>query len=195
MTIATGWSGAIAGNSSGSASNGRETVRIWRDVLALHGPVVRLAPAALDKVAGYAWSVMQGEASSPARASAIAYACAMAVADELLPWGEALGQGTAAGRIGRAVSLIHARPSAPLEVAALARAAGYSKHHFSRLFAASEGAPPARYLARLRLEEAAAALRGKFPADQDDSPGPRLPGPELFRKGLRRHVRDDPATL
>ena len=54
---------------------------------------------------------------------------------------------------------MHARPSARLDVGSLANAAGYSRHHFSRLFGASEGVSPARYLARLRLEEAASALR------------------------------------
>ena len=139
--------------------NGRETLRIWRDVMALHGPVVRLGPAALDKVAAFTRAVMQGDANSPARASAVAYGCAMTIADELLPWGEALGTATATSRIRRAVSLMHARPSARLDVGSLADVAGYSRHHFSRLFEASEGVPPARYLARLRLDEAASALR------------------------------------
>jgi AraC family transcriptional regulator len=46
-----------------------------------------------------------------------------------------------------------------LDVERMARAAGYSRHHFSRLFSEAEGVPPARYLLRLRMEQAARLLR------------------------------------
>lgn len=139
--------------------NGREVLRIWRDTLAVHGPVVRLGPAAIDRLAGFVKTVMRGETHSPARASTVAYSVAMTLADELLPWGEALSAGTRLDRIGRAVSLVHGRPSERLDVGRLADTAGYSRHHFSRLFQASEGLSPARYVARLRMEEAKEALR------------------------------------
>ena len=42
--------------------------------------------------------------------------------------------------------------------------AGYSAFHFARLFAASMGVPPHRFLSRLRLEAAMAQLTaGKLP--------------------------------
>ena len=139
--------------------NGREVLRIWRDTLAARGPVVRLGPTAVERLAGFARTVMADEANSPARASAIAYGVAMVLADELLPWGETWTAGTRVDRIGRAVSLVHARPSARLDVGRLAEQSGYSRHHFSRLFQVSEGLSPARYVARLRMEEAKAALQ------------------------------------
>ena len=194
-TTATGWSGGIVGEFFWLCLNGRETLRIWRDVLALHGPVVRLAPAALDRVAGYASSVMQGEASSPARASAIAYACAMAVADELLPWGEALGQGTAASRIGPR------RLPHPCE--ALGAAGGGRPRRGGRLQQASflTAVCGQRGRAARALSGPAAVGGGgggaapQLAADQDDRARPRLQGPELFREGLRRHIRTTPAAL
>jgi AraC-like DNA-binding protein len=46
----------------------------------------------------------------------------------------------------------------PIGVEDLARVAGYSRFHFSRLFAASEGTSPAAYVADLRIRAAAALL-------------------------------------
>ena len=40
----------------------------------------------------------------------------------------------------------------------LARAAGYSRFHFSRLFVSSQGITPAAYVADLRIRAAAALL-------------------------------------
>lgn len=49
--------------------------------------------------------------------------------------------------------------AAPLTVAALAREAGMSAFHFSRVFAEMTGMPPHRYLLRTRLAAAAVMLR------------------------------------
>jgi AraC family transcriptional regulator len=139
--------------------NGREVLRIWRDAMAGHGPVVTLGAAAVERMAEFCLAVRQGEASSPARASAIAYQVAMVLGDELLPWGDVPARAKRPDAIGRVVSFAQTRPGQRLDVAALASAAGYSRHHFSRLFSASEGVSPARYVLRLRMEEAVSALR------------------------------------
>ena len=59
----------------------------------------------------------------------------------------------------RARDLIDLRYAEPLDLAALARAAGYSKFHFLRAFAAAYGETPRTYLTRRRLERAKALLR------------------------------------
>ncbi|MFC7481897.1 helix-turn-helix domain-containing protein [Luedemannella flava] len=46
-----------------------------------------------------------------------------------------------------------------LDLAALARVAGMSKHHFARSFQATYGEPPIRYLTRRRIERAQDLLR------------------------------------
>ena len=51
------------------------------------------------------------------------------------------------------------RYAEPLDVAALARAAGLSQAHFSRAFRKAFGEPPHAYLLTRRLERAAALLR------------------------------------
>ncbi|MBB6570162.1 helix-turn-helix transcriptional regulator [Kribbella sandramycini] len=47
----------------------------------------------------------------------------------------------------------------PLDLAALARAAGVSKYHFLRCFAAEYGETPMQYVTRRRIERAADLLR------------------------------------
>lgn len=59
----------------------------------------------------------------------------------------------------RARDLIDLRYAEPLDLAALAREAGYSKFHFLRAFAAAYGETPRTYLTRRRLERAKALLR------------------------------------
>jgi AraC-like DNA-binding protein len=59
----------------------------------------------------------------------------------------------------RARDLIDLRYAEPLDLAMLAREAGYSKFHFARAFAAAYGETPRAYLTRRRLERAKALLR------------------------------------
>jgi AraC-like DNA-binding protein len=59
----------------------------------------------------------------------------------------------------RARDLIDLRYAEPLDVAALAREAGYSRFHFARAFAAAYGETPRAYLTRRRLERAKTLLR------------------------------------
>jgi AraC-like DNA-binding protein len=59
----------------------------------------------------------------------------------------------------RARDLIDGAYSQPLELDDMARAAGYSKHHFARAFAAAYGEPPRAYLTRRRIERAKTLLR------------------------------------
>ena len=59
----------------------------------------------------------------------------------------------------RAKDLVDARYSEPLGVDDLARAAGFSRAHFSREFRSAFGESPHKYLLTRRLERAAALLR------------------------------------
>ncbi|GAB7007116.1 helix-turn-helix transcriptional regulator [Nocardioides sp. AN3] len=59
----------------------------------------------------------------------------------------------------RAKDQMDARYAEPLDIAALARAAGLSPAHFSRLFKQAFGESPHAYLLTRRLERAAALLR------------------------------------
>ena len=59
----------------------------------------------------------------------------------------------------RARDLMDLRYAEPLDLAALAREAGYSRYHFLRAFTAAYGETPRSYLTRRRLERAKALLR------------------------------------
>lgn len=62
-------------------------------------------------------------------------------------------------RLMRARDYMHAHADAPLDLDRIAKAAALSPHHFHRLFKASFGEPPHRYLVRVRLDRAARLLR------------------------------------
>ncbi len=138
--------------------HGREMLRLWQE-LKLAGPVVTLPDASVERLAGLCLSVLRKDVATPAQASAMAYGIAMQLADDLLSWGAVRTQSKRPAAIERAISLCHADPAGLLDVAKLARASGYSRYHFSRLFAQHEGMSPARYLLRARMEEAARLLR------------------------------------
>lgn len=59
----------------------------------------------------------------------------------------------------RARDLIDSRYAEPLDLDAIAAAAGYSRYHFARAFRAAYGETPARYLSRRRVERAQELLR------------------------------------
>jgi len=60
--------------------------------------------------------------------------------------------------VGAALALVRAQPDAPWTVADLARKAGLSRTAFATRFRAVVGEPPIRYLARVRLGQAAGYL-------------------------------------
>ena len=62
--------------------------------------------------------------------------------------------------VGRALSLMHARPAHPWTVDALGRQVGLSRSALAQRFTALLGQPPMQYLARWRLQLAARQLRG-----------------------------------
>jgi len=63
-------------------------------------------------------------------------------------------------RLDRSVAIIHGRLSESLPLATVSRDACLSTFHFHRLFTSYFGETPHRYIRRLRLQRAAALLRG-----------------------------------
>jgi AraC-like DNA-binding protein len=62
--------------------------------------------------------------------------------------------------VGRALTLLHARPAHPWTVDALGREVGLSRSAFAQRFTELLGQPPMQYLAHWRLQIAARQLRG-----------------------------------
>ena len=67
--------------------------------------------------------------------------------------------GMPAFRLRKVIALLEAHLAEDLTLARLAREAGYSPFHFSRLFKQTTGFSPSRYLVRLRVERARRLLR------------------------------------
>jgi transcriptional regulator GlxA family with amidase domain len=116
----------------------------------------------------------------------------------------------------RAKDLADRNYAEPLDLTALAAAAGLSKYHFLRCFAAEYGETPMQYVSRRRIERATDLLRatnltvtevchlvgftslgtfsrrftelvGTSPSQyQRTQAGPRIPGCFVFMLGLRR---------
>ncbi|MBX9454670.1 MAG: AraC family transcriptional regulator [Rhizobium sp.] len=174
--------------------NGEEALRIHRDVIAAAGPVLRLAPGTIERLAGSCLRLVDGEATSAGRASAIAYDAMMALHDDVfgaLPAPEELR-----GAMRPVTAHIEANLGRALPVSELARVAGMSRAHFSRLFAASEGMPPAEYVLERRLESAARLLaRGAAQPVKEIAILTGFADPNYFAKAFRRRYGLSPTEF
>lgn len=134
--------------------NGEEALRIHRLILAAAGPVLKLQQATIDHLADCSLRLVKG-AETPASASAVAYEAAMALYDDVFG-SHAFAADRSAMQI--VIDHIHANLDKPLPVDELARVSGLSRAHFSRVFAESEGVPPAEFVLQRRMQRAAKLL-------------------------------------
>lgn len=108
-------------------------------------------------------AALRGEILTASAASALAYELAVHLLGER-PAGDHRMAATHATALQRAREFAEKDLAAPLGVEDLARAAGLSRFHFSRLFAAETGQTPAAWLAARRVQMAAQWLRsGEMP--------------------------------
>lgn len=134
--------------------NGEEALRIHRLILAAAGPVLKLQPATIDQLAECSLQLVQN-ADTPAKASAIAYAAAMALYDDVF---SSHAFATDQSAMQSVIDHINANLDKPLPVDDLAEVSGLSRAHFSRVFAESEGLPPAEFVLQQRMQRAAKLL-------------------------------------
>ena len=173
------------------ALNGREPMRIWREAMA-GGPVVRLAPDAVRHLAGICLRALEGIPDA-ACASTLAYDAAMTLARHLVLPREPVAVRARRDGIERALSACESNP-ARLDVARLAEASGYSRHHFSRVFAAETGQSPGRYMLTRRMEEAARLLRVTDLPIKSVAERCGFNDANNFTKAFRRHHGQAPRT-
>ncbi len=134
--------------------NGEEALRIHRLILAAAGPVLKLQQATIDHLADCSLRLVKG-ATTPASASAIAYEAAMALYDDVFG-SHAFAADRSVTQI--VIDYINANLDKPLPVEELAKVGGLSRAHFSRVFAESEGVPPAEFVLQQRMQRAAKLL-------------------------------------
>jgi transcriptional regulator GlxA family with amidase domain len=82
-----------------------------------------------------------------------------------------------------------------LDVNDLAAVAGLSRHHFSRIFAASEGMGPGAYLARLRLRHAVRLLQTTDHAIKNIAMDCGFADANYFSKAFRKAYGLSPQAL
>jgi AraC-like DNA-binding protein len=166
--------------------NGEEALRIHRDVIAAAGPVLRLAPETVESLGRCCLDLLDGPDLAPGRASAVAYSAAMTLFDDVFGAPAAPDELRSAMR--PVTAHIEANLHRALPVAELARVAGLSRAHFSRLFAASEGMAPGQYVLERRLESAARLLvQGASLPVKEIAILTGFPDPNYFAKAFRRH--------
>ncbi len=139
--------------------SGQEVMRLMGEVIAAAGPVLRLSPKALDRLAGCVVALLEGQADSPGEASALAYRAAMSLVDDLSSTASGDGEATHPDWLRRVTAEIEAHLDAALTVERLATVAGLSRAHFVRQFTRLAGAPPSEYVFRSRMARAARLLQ------------------------------------
>ena len=90
--------------------------------------------------------------------------------------------------IQRILARIERELDQPLPLDALARAAGMSRWHFLRTFSAMVGEPPARYIRRRRLSEAARLLHQTHRAILDVALAFQFESHEAFTRAVKAEV-------
>ena len=164
--------------------HGAEALRVHQDILNVAGPILRLNAETIDRLADCTMRLIQGGAERPGSASAIAYEAAMVLYDDVF------GSHPVASRESRAMQHvldhINAHLDQPLPVEELAEVSGMSRAHFSRVFAASEGMPPAEFVLQKRLLRAVKLLAKNTVPVKEISVLCGFPDPNYFAKAFRR---------
>ncbi|MBB4186536.1 AraC family transcriptional regulator [Sinorhizobium terangae] len=135
--------------------NGEEALRIHRAILAVTGPVLKLQPETIEHLADCSLRLITG-GETPGRASAIAYEAAMTLYDDVFGSHPVFSQEYRTMQ--HVIDHIMTNLEKPLPVEELAKVSGLSRAHFSRVFAASEGMPPAEFVLQKRLQRAVKLL-------------------------------------
>jgi AraC family transcriptional regulator len=138
--------------------SGREVMRIWREIEKRRGPLVSLGKEskALTAAVRTIERVIQGEIESPFEASARAYEMAMLLLDDLITDAPGIERPDFVDEIQR---FVRGNYREDIGVEDLARVAGLSRYHFSRVFKAWHGHSPGEYILDMRLRESARLLR------------------------------------
>lgn len=137
--------------------HGHEAMHICKHIIDAVGPVMTLSEETLNVVVRATLQVMNGAVTTPAISSTLAYDIVMRLhADtEPRPASEALERPP---RLEQAISYCRKNLGRPIGVADLARASGYSRFHFVRVFRHSEGVSPSEFIRNERMSVAARML-------------------------------------
>lgn len=173
---------------------GKEMMQACRTVVERKGPLLELAPdsAPVAQAALACERCLRGQVTSPFESSALAYAIAM----ELLQWAhESPAPGDHAGQLQRAMYYCRQRIADDIGVEDMARAAGYSRYHFTRLFTQAHGISPSDWLVDLRVTTAAKLLRDAGATVKEVAAACGFADPAYFCKVFRKAIGVSPGAF
>ncbi|MCR6672411.1 AraC family transcriptional regulator [Devosia ginsengisoli] len=131
--------------------NGREALRLVREIIDAAGPVVSLPAGVVDRLAGACDTLVSKPDITPGEASSAAYAAMAALHDGVFG-ADAAPERALPAAISRVIAHIEANLAKPLPVERLAAIAEMSRGHFVRQFGASVGTPPSDFVLERRIE-------------------------------------------
>tara|TARA_R110002020_G_scaffold327289_5_gene543188 strand:+ start:174 stop:1082 length:909 start_codon:yes stop_codon:yes gene_type:complete len=131
--------------------NGREALRLAREIIDIAGPVSTLPPAVIDRLAGACLTLIARSDITPGEASAASYAAMAALHDGVFAASAAPRQALPP-LMARLVAHIDANLDQPLRVERLAMLTGMSRAHFVRQFTLATGTAPSDYVLARRIE-------------------------------------------
>jgi AraC-like DNA-binding protein len=175
------------------AMTGQEALRLHRAILAAAGPVFRLRPETVARLAAISLDLRDGKARRACEASALAYEATMALYDDVL--GGDGGARSTRGQIHRVLGYVRAHLHEPLDVQTLADLAGLSRAHFTRVFTHSEGVSPAEYVLNERMRRAASLLVSSGAAVKQVSRDCGFDDPNYFAKTFRKSYGASPTEF
>lgn len=174
--------------------NGEEALRIHKAILSTAGPILNLEPQTIERLADCSYRLISGGADAPGSASAIAYEAAMVLYDDVFGSHPAFSHEYRTMQ--HVIDYIAANLEKPLPVEKLADVSGLSRAHFSRVFTANEGMPPAEFVLRKRLQRATKLLTQA--ADLSVKEVSLMSGfedPNYFAKVFRRYFGASPTEF
>jgi AraC-like DNA-binding protein len=131
--------------------NGREALRLAREIIDSAGPVVTLPPSVVDRMALACHTLIDKPGISPGEASTAAYGAMAALHDGVFG-NDAAPDFTLPPAIARVAAHIDGNLNRPLNVDRLAAVAEMSRAHFVRQFTAATGLAPSVFVLERRIE-------------------------------------------
>ncbi|MFK4810335.1 helix-turn-helix domain-containing protein [Devosia sp. ZW T5_3] len=131
--------------------NGREALRLAREIIDAAGPVVTLPPSIVDRLALACHTLIDRPGISPGEASSAAYGAMAALHDGVFGTDTA-PDFTLPPAIARVVAYIDTNLNRTLNVDRLATLAEMSRSHFVRQFTLATGLAPSSFVQERRIE-------------------------------------------
>lgn len=175
------------------AMTGQEAIRLHASILAAAGPVFRLRDETIGTMARICLELATAKQSG--QASSLAYTATMALHDDLVVGHESAPTFARQATIDRVRAHIHRNLERPLDIDTLARIAGMSRAHFSRIFTQVEGMPPSEFVMRERLRRATRLLLNAETTIKEISNICGFDDPNYFAKVFRRYFEVSPTEF